>query len=656
MLTSIQKSLSLKPLIFFNLFGFQKSIEIWRALAGLRDSTTLIMYMVIVKMFQAYLYLRFLVIWFYSLFYVHPLSSRIVNPIDRWLCDRKIKRRNMRIPELCAFLHKKYGKLVELQLLGQRVIIVTDMKIAFSLMTNHGHFLKQRFGNVFGLQNLNMYLTGLIWNNNVKEWKRNRIIFESTLSKGSKNLQDFAISHLETVEKTTFKIAEPDTVLELLRNFTLSMTMESLFGISMPNTPNTSEWREEAKTTVANYFKAWEFYLLNPNSNNFAENELHLRACGRMLQLSEEIFAKAKETGGSNFISHLSQCNNENGTIQCIAEMLLAGTDTSSLTMFYTLLFLADYPEVANNVSRIIHSQAQDTIDMHISHIYFESMRLIPVGPVILRQCETDIIDGKITLKKGDGIIFNIAGINRAHYSQPHEFNPSRYQHGDDIPLTFGTGKKSCVGKTFAEKEMKIFFTWFLRKYTVLGNRNEMVGLLQTRWDIANAPVNDIKLTVFPRITVFFVGQYGTGKSHLLKAIQVEYPRIKVIEQHTSNNNNIHNDHQFRRFQLDLIRSRLELLNTLESEFVLIEGSIVDCLVMLIVAGLNHDYDENELFRLIRKSLFVHFPSSNVDSVRDMMDEEYVSILKRTGCRFLSLKSIKETDRVREIMNFIGGR
>lgn len=605
-----------------------------------------------------WLWLTSLVTWLISLFNVLLLGSGKVNPIDTWWCNRKIKRRAWRIPELCIFLQKKYGSLADLDLLGQRVLVVTDMKVAFSLMTNHGHFLKQRFGNDFGLKNLNMHLTGLIWNNNVQEWKKNRIIFESTLNKGSKNLQDFAFSHLEAVEKTNLKIAEPDTVLELLRNFTLSMTMEGLFGLSMPNTPETCEWRERAKTTVSNYFKAWEFYLLNPNSDSFEENKSHSRACSKMLQLSEEIFAKSKEIGESNFVSHLSQCNDENGTFQCIAEMLLAETDTSSLTMFYTLLFLADFPEIANSVSRLIHSETQDTVDTKISHIYFESMRLIPVGPVILRQCEADIEDEGIRLKKGDGIIFNIAGINQTHYGQSKQFNPSRYQHGDDIPLTFGTGKKSCVGKTFAEKEMKIFFTWFLRKYTVLGNRDEMVGLLTTRWDIANAPVNDIKLTIFPRIPVFFVGQSGTGKSHILDVIKAEYPKIKFIQcnqQKQLSANNTSDELKSPGFQLDLIKAWLDLLNTLESEFVLIEGSIVDCLVNLKGVDLTHNFKENELFRAIKKSLFVHFRLSKVDHI-DKTDEEYVQVLEGMGCRYHSLKSTTETERITEIMNFIGNR
>jgi aromatase len=46
----------------------------------------------------------------------------------------------------------------------------------------------------------------------------------------------------------------------------------------------------------------------------------------------------------------------ENGQVtlvdleQCVLEMLLAGTDTSSVTMYYTLVALSDNPEIEARV------------------------------------------------------------------------------------------------------------------------------------------------------------------------------------------------------------------------------------------------------------------------------------------------------------------
>ncbi|KAG4066294.1 hypothetical protein HA402_000518 [Bradysia odoriphaga] len=505
-----------------------------------------------------------------------------------------------------------------------------------------------------------MHLTGLIWNNNVQQWKQNRNVFESTLKTGTKNLEALALCHLETLEKTTLKIAEPVTMLELLRNFTLSMTMEGLFEIPMPiDAQHTYDWREEAKTTVANYFKAWEFFLLNPNSQSLAENNLHQSACRKMLLFAKKIFAESQEMGSSNFISNLSHCNDNNGIFQCIAEMLLAGTDTSSITMFYTLLFLADFPEWSNKASRIINSESQEAIDKEITHLYYESMRLIPVGPVILRQCEHDIEDGDgVSLRRGDGIIFNISGMNRANYDQPEKFNPNRYET-ECFPLSFGVGKKSCVGKTFAEREMKLFFTWFLKRYIVLGHQAEMIGLLETRWDVANAPVQDIKLTIFPRKLIYFIGDHGTGKSSVMDAFKAAYPKIKIIRKeqvltnHRQEKCSIQQDHlENGDLQSEFLNAHTQILNTFKSELVLIESSILDCLIN--AKGKVRTCDETELLRPMKKCLTVYFPTlEETQHGKQGTNKDYFDIMERAGCLSHSLKARSVSGRYEEVIDFI---
>jgi len=191
-------------------------------------------------------------------------------------------------------------------------------------------------------------------------------------------------------------------MLSVLRNFTITVTMEALFGVQ-----TTAAWRERAIPIVGRYFQAWKFFLLTPDTFRFADEEkVHQDSCDRMPELAQEIFNMEKEPAG--FIEAISSHDSLNGTLQCIAEMLLAGTDTSSLTMFYTLLFLADHPGISKKISEMINDPdcGEEECTREIACLYFESMRLIPVEPVILRQAEEDIDYGNISLQKGDGVIF----------------------------------------------------------------------------------------------------------------------------------------------------------------------------------------------------------------------------------------------------------
>lgn len=314
--------------------------------------------------------------------------------------------------------------------------------------------------------------------------------------------------------------------------------MEGLFGLDSCKSPS---WRDNVKATVGNYFKAWEFFLLTPNTEQLEEEERHKKFCHAITSLSRQILASAKTTNQSKFIEDLAlvKANDENQIVQCITEMLLAGTDTSSLTMFYTSLLLTDNPQVGNQLSKLINDSStpeSNTIEQMISNLYYESMRLVSVGPVILRQAEDNISlegpDFNLKLNKGDGIVFNIAGqnLNEDPFTCAKKFDPNRYDTGgESYPLTFGTGSKSCVGKPFAEREMKLFFSWFLKKWTLLGTTEDVMGLLKTRWDIANAPLTDLKLYIFPRIGVHFIGNCETVLD-TVKEFRMQFPRLQCIK------------------------------------------------------------------------------------------------------------------------------
>ncbi|OXA36960.1 aromatase 2 [Folsomia candida] len=368
-------------------------------------------------------------------------STKRINFVDNFICNYNVRHRFWMIPDLCQHISKKYGKLAELDLFGQRIVVVTDHKISNAFMTKHTKRLRQRFGNEGGLKKLNMLHTGLIWNNDVAAWKNNRAIFESTLANGARMLGELSDSYFTSTLSPSIKVGQPNSILTLLRNYTVTMTMEGLFGLDSCKSPS---WRDNVKATVGNYFKAWEFFLLTPNTEQLEEEERHKKFCHAITSLSRQILASAKTTNQSKFIEDLAlvKANDENQIVQCITEMLLAGTDTSSLTMFYTSLLLTDNPQVGNQLSKLINDSStpeSNTIEQMISNLYYESMRLVSVGPVILRQAEDNISlegpDFNLKLNKGDGIVFNIAGqnLNEDPFTCAKKFDPNRYDTGGRV-------------------------------------------------------------------------------------------------------------------------------------------------------------------------------------------------------------------------------
>ena len=147
--------------------------------------------------------------------------------------------------------------------------------------------------------------------------------------------------------------------------------------------------------------------------------------------------------------------------VQLVLESLLAGVDTSSVSLFYTLSFLSQ------TENRDMLRQAVEEVDTFVHHgdkikamslpfiraCIKEAMRLKPVGPIIMRKAAQQDNVGTTIIQPGDSIILNLAQMNLKGVET--SYSPSRFlneegQHTPDAQLPFGyfpfgDGPKGCV-------------------------------------------------------------------------------------------------------------------------------------------------------------------------------------------------------------------
>ena len=180
--------------------------------------------------------------------------------LDEMITNWCIKFRVWRVPQMCENISKKYGGIVYFNLFGKKIWIITDHEIAKKLMRKHGKHLVQRTGNDEGLKILNMKDNGIIWNNN-ESWYSNREIFEECINNGTKNIEVLSKNYFENVIQ--IPIARKFILLDVIRKFTIEMTLKALFEINNYS----EEWKQKAIKIVQNYFSAWEFFLLTPNTS-----------------------------------------------------------------------------------------------------------------------------------------------------------------------------------------------------------------------------------------------------------------------------------------------------------------------------------------------------------------------------------------------------
>nr|XP_054768331.1 cytochrome P450 2U1-like [Lytechinus pictus] len=169
-------------------------------------------------------------------------------------------------------------------------------------------------------------------------------------------------------------------------------------------------------------------------------------------------------------------------------DLMGAGTETTSETLLWGILYLSLYPDVQKQIhSEIDEMTLQDTdyvihYDQRKSLPYtqaaiLEVLRCACVAPLSLPRVTTrDLTVMGYSIPKGVEIWVNEWAINRDKniWSDSNEFNPGRFldDSGRIDPkrkesiIAFGEGRRMCLGRCLAEHMLFMFFTNLLRWFS----------------------------------------------------------------------------------------------------------------------------------------------------------------------------------------------
>ncbi len=167
-------------------------------------------------------------------------------------------------------------------------------------------------------------------------------------------------------------------------------------------------------------------------------------------------------------------------------DMLLAGTDTSTQTINWTLLLLANRPRIQAKVHEeldgVIGSDALPTVDDRTRLPYTfaclaESMRYRTIGPLAVPHQATENTEvGGYLIPAGAQVLGNIYSIHHdpRFWDSPDQFIPERFlPQADGSPsaalngnafIPFGTGHRRCPGRRFAETTVWLHVTRMLHR------------------------------------------------------------------------------------------------------------------------------------------------------------------------------------------------
>lgn len=197
-----------------------------------------------------------------------------------------------------------------------------------------------------------------------------------------------------------------------------------------------------------------------------------------------------------------------------------AGHDTTSTAVCWALLHLSKSPEIQQKVRAEIYtfmpslfdSAARDNIDSlpdperlpYLDNVCREALRYTPPIPLTLRQSLAPAPLAGYDIPARTLLWISINAINRLPHSWGDDattFNPDRWDHlpSTNTPgsfMTFSQGAKGCIGRKFAEMEMKVLLCCLLSTFSFERDLRRADPIYWKMWRVVSRPRDGIHLNV----------------------------------------------------------------------------------------------------------------------------------------------------------------
>jgi cytochrome P450 len=163
--------------------------------------------------------------------------------------------------------------------------------------------------------------------------------------------------------------------------------------------------------------------------------------------------------------------------------MLIAGHDTSTALLAWTLTLLGRYPKamasVRAEVDAVLGSadgppSIEQINDLaYTDQVVKEALRLYPPIHIGNRRVAEDVTLQGYKVPAGTRLMYSIYLAHREeeHWHDPEAFIPERFDHQNEErrpPLTyipFGGGPRNCIGAAFAQVEVKVVLGRLFQKF-----------------------------------------------------------------------------------------------------------------------------------------------------------------------------------------------
>ncbi|XP_075792217.1 cytochrome P450 2J2-like [Pelodiscus sinensis] len=185
-------------------------------------------------------------------------------------------------------------------------------------------------------------------------------------------------------------------------------------------------------------------------------------------------------------------------------DLFFAGTETTSSTIRWALLYMATNPEIQERVQAeidtVIGQSRQPALEdrdnmPYTNAVVHEVQRISNIVPLNgIRMATRDTTLAGYQVPKGTALIPNLTSVlfDKNEWETPHTFNPKHFLEDGQFKkreafLPFSAGKRGCLGEQLARTELFLFFTTLLQKFTFQAPKGVKLSL-EFRVGVALSP------------------------------------------------------------------------------------------------------------------------------------------------------------------------
>lgn len=330
-------------------------------------------------------------------------------------------------------------------------------------------------------------------------------------------------------------------VFEWSTRATLDVICEGAFGVSIdslhnPEVPLHKAYRLAFSTNynilqdLRKVFKFLKYHPMRFNSDAVLSRQIIRDEAAKMADLKRE--SNPSDPGDKDIMSLVIKTNkslmvpDDQVIAGILAEHIItflgAGHDTTATAMAWSFLLLAKHPDVQtklrNEIREHMPSLSSHTISTHarpedfqdpdhlpyLDSVTRECLRFIPTVPFTVRQSCTPTHLGSYPIPPGTLIFIPINAINRLPtYWGPDAdtFNPERWRtlpNGwtNNAYMTFLHGTKGCIGRKFAEMELKIMLCCLVAQFSFGIDERMEKAANRKMWRVVQRPKWGVRLKV----------------------------------------------------------------------------------------------------------------------------------------------------------------